>query len=110
LRKHKSAALTKLGQISYAIPGDNGHLLMFWGAGRATKLQRASASPHGGAPAAPALNDFLAFARRRLRRVRHVPRRQFAPYLMEIKFRYEHGREDIFDTLASAIAQLVPNR
>jgi transposase len=100
--------LMQFGQLFYGDPGDKGQMLMFWGGGRFAS-KRPAVSLARNPPAAGSVEEFLLFARRRLRRVRRVSQQHFPLYLMEIKFRYDHRKEDLFDLLAGAISQLVPD-
>jgi transposase len=99
----------KLGPM-FCMPGPGSHeALLFWGArylpGSVRALSPARLPPAGGI-----VEDFIAFAARRLLQVRRLSRRQFPLYLMELKFRFEHQRRDLFELLAGLIAGRVPNR
>jgi transposase len=108
LRNLKSD-LTKLGHVLYLGPFDKGQVLIFWGGGRFGSSQTALALARA-APEPGSVEEFLLFARRRLRRARRLSQDQFPLYLMEIKFRYDYRNKDLFDSLVGTIAQLVPDR
>jgi transposase len=94
---------------------DRHELLMIWGDLRGISRLRPRAdvaAAQTGAdqvdrdPAAP--GEFAIFARRRLGS-RKISRRDFPLHLIETSFRFENRKEDLFDLLASAVCQIVPN-
>jgi transposase len=53
---------------------------------------------------------FWSFAKKRLAQFPASPRQGLTLYLKELEFRYNYRHEQLFDVLAQAAAQLVPNR
>jgi transposase len=108
LRKN-NVAPTSLGQDFYAIPCDKNQVLMFWRRGRLA-ANRLTLPAARSTSEAGSVEGFLLFAKERFARRPRVSQQHLPLFLMEIKFRYDHRSADLFDLLASAIAQLVPTR